>query len=268
MNPRVVAGYFARRLPRGRGHVGKWLNEHPGDHELSFRDTTGHLRVIDLRDELEARWFAGERNVGLPPEILVRVRPGDLVIDAGANIGVITGQLANKVGSDGRVHAFEPLPRNISRLERLGNDNGLTQVIVHPVALGAAAGSAELRLSGVGGGAYASFTATWINEGRLEVEVRTIDEELQGLAPSFIKIDVEGFEYQVLQGASETLAEHKPLLFLEVNHAILKDAGSSGAEFLQLVEEQFDYIVSPVHRHLVATAHAGMATILMQHRKQ
>lgn len=246
--------------------MGKWLNEHPGNHELSFRDTTGHLRVIDLRDELEARWFAGERGVGLPPEVLARVRPGDLVVDAGANIGVITGQLADKVGPAGRVHAFEPLPRNIARLERLREENGLSQVTVHPVALGAVAGTAELRLPGVGGGAYASFTASWIDEGRLEVDVRTVDGELDGAAPSLMKIDVEGFEYQVLQGACQTLAEHRPLLFLEVNHAILKDAGSSGAEFLQLVEEQFDYIVSPEHRHLVATAHIGLATILMRHR--
>jgi hypothetical protein len=54
--------------------MGKWLNEHPGRTELFFRDTTGHGRVIDLREELEARWFAGERAVGLPPEVLARVR--------------------------------------------------------------------------------------------------------------------------------------------------------------------------------------------------
>jgi FkbM family methyltransferase len=190
------------------------------------------------------------------------------VVDAGANIDIITGQLAAKVGSEGQVHAFEPLPRNIAKLERLREENGLSQVTVHPFALGAENGTAELRLPGVGGGAYASFTASWIDEGRLEVEVRTVDGVLDGAAPSLMKIDVEGFEHQVLQGASKTLAEHRPLLFLEINHVILEDSGSSGAEFLQLIDEEFDYIVSPEHRHLVAGAHTGLATLMMQHRER
>src|SRR5580658_10230344 len=80
IEPRLAVGYLARRLPRGRGHIGQWLNEHPGSKELPFRDITGHSRIADLREDLEARWFAGERAVGLPPEVRAKVASGDVVV--------------------------------------------------------------------------------------------------------------------------------------------------------------------------------------------
>jgi FkbM family methyltransferase len=265
MNPRAAIGHVARRLPRGRGHVGQWLHEHPGKGELTFRDINGHRRSANLRDNLEARWFAGERDIGMPPEAIAEVRVGATVIDAGANIGIVTGQLAEAVGEGGTVHAFEPLPVNVDRLVRLREDNGLTQIVVHDQALGAEVGTGDLRVMD-GAGAWASFTASWIDGGTLPVEVTTIDEAIPAAVPvSFVKIDVEGYELQVLAGGRRTLELHRPILYVEVNHLILVDAGSSGAEFLERVRDEYGYEVVPEHAHMLAEARSGLANLLMHH---
>ena len=98
MNYRIPLGRVSRRLPRGRGHIRTWLVRHPGETELEFRDITGHWRHVNLLELQEARWFAGEHSVGIPREVLARIGRGEVVVDAGANIGVITGQLASAVG--------------------------------------------------------------------------------------------------------------------------------------------------------------------------
>lgn len=145
------------------------------------------------------------------------VRPGDVVLDVGANIGAHTLPLARAVGKDGLVGAFEP--QRILYQALCGNIalNSLTNVHTWLAAVGAAPGSLlvppldyerEDNFGGVrlGGGA-----------GKGEpVDVITIDQ--LGLeACRLIKIDVEEMEAEVLRGGVRTLETLKPLLYVENN---------------------------------------------------
>jgi FkbM family methyltransferase len=172
----------------------------------------------------------------LPSDVLGRVGPGDWVIDIGANIGVVTGQLATRVGASGHVWAIEPVPGNSERLRDLRERNGLEMIRTFDVALGAADGTVTLRLPPQGGSAWASVTASWINAGKMTVPVRSLDSLIaEHGSPgklALIKIDVEGYESQVLAGATETLARFRPFLEVEFNDEILRDAGSSSEELL------------------------------------
>jgi FkbM family methyltransferase len=164
------------------------------------------------------------------------VHPGDWAIDIGANIGIVTGQLAARVGSAGHIWAIEPIPRNTACLTDLCERNGLKMIWTFGVALGSGDGTVELRLPPPGGSGWASVTASWIDADKITVPVRSLDSLMaEHGSPgrlALIKIDVEGYEPNVLAGAMETVARFQPLLYVEFNDVILRDAGSSSVELL------------------------------------
>jgi FkbM family methyltransferase len=138
----------------------------------------------------------------------------------------------------GVVWAVEPLPDNSAVLSRLATDNHLAQLRVLSLALGAADGAGDLRLpTSAGESGWASFTASWNTGGTLNVPIRSLDSlvaEMKGSSRrlDLLKLDVEGYESDVLAGAVHTLAEHKPLLYVEFNDLLLRDVGSSSAALL------------------------------------
>jgi FkbM family methyltransferase len=141
------------------------------------------------------------------------LRPGDTVLDVGANVGYYTLLAAVLVGEHGRVHAFEPEPRNAGFLRRHAAINRCRNVTVQQAAVSDRAGTARFDFgSGSGTGHLA-------DAGAIEVRTLRLDDYCaeHGLAPTAIKIDVEGAEMSVLQGARETLRRHLPALFLSTH---------------------------------------------------
>ena len=142
------------------------------------------------------------------------LRPGDVVVEAGANIGAHTLPLAQIVGRSGRVWAFEPQRIVFQTLCANIALNSLANVDCRQAAVGAAAGSlvvppldynAPNNFGGLGLGEYTAGE---------QVGVVTIDS-LELDRCSFIKADVEGMEADVLAGARETIEAHKPMLYVE-----------------------------------------------------
>jgi len=134
-----------------------------------------------------------------------------LVLDIGANIGVISQALEYH---GFKVEAFEPQPEVFALLKK--NMQGAA----HNVALGAAAGTATMpkvdytKPNNFGGIAIGMASAA----GTIDVELRTLDSyNFQNVG--LIKIDVEGFEEQVLRGGIETIKRCKPFLYLEDDRA-------------------------------------------------
>lgn len=150
-------------------------------------------------------------------ELLRSVRhhipPGAAVVDAGANIGNHTLFFGLVCGA-GRIDSFEPLRTIFPVLRRNVELNGLAQVRCHNAALGAAPGSAGLANYGVGNMAASSFE---FGAGSA-YPVVTLDQlGLDRL--DFIKIDVEGSQVAMLEGSRETIARHRPMIWIELRPA-------------------------------------------------
>lgn len=136
-----------------------------------------------------------------------------VVYDIGANTGYYGILAATKFAAN--VHSFEPIPDNISCIKESTRINGVNEnVVTHTLALGSNNSRADLSLAGSGSTLTKKFlggsTAPVLN-----VAVKTLDS-LKLPAPTFIKIDVEGYEWEVLQGAKETLKKYRPICFIEI----------------------------------------------------
>ncbi len=147
--------------------------------------------------------FASGRRARTQMRVLrTLIRPGDVVWDVGAHHGYVTLLAARRVGPAGRVHSFEPDTRNARILRRHLRWNRVHNAKVHPVALGAEDGTARF-----GGDSTSKTLALGQGTGRVTVRTgRSLFGAGEADPPSFIKIDVEGAEAQVLQGALDLVA--------------------------------------------------------------
>jgi FkbM family methyltransferase len=169
------------------------------------------------------------------------------------------------VGSLGNVWAIEPIPRNLRRLEELAQLNNLGQLRVIDGALSNVTGTAEIRLPVDLQSGFASFTKSYDTGGTLTAKTWRLDDLVAGQAGriSFLKIDVEGFEPQVLEGAAETLRSMRPAVLCEFNDVLLRDAGTSSPELLRKFAE-LGYRPSEESAALVATLEGGLADLLLK----
>tara|TARA_R110000868_G_scaffold150567_10_gene373959 strand:- start:6291 stop:7181 length:891 start_codon:yes stop_codon:yes gene_type:complete len=166
------------------------------------------------------------------------LRPGGLVIDAGANFGHYALTAAGGVGADGLVIAFEPHAETFAMLEAncglLADDN----VRAVQAGLGTTDGIMDLHTDSEnpGGHSYYEWNLRGPSGQFHPVAVRSLDSYLSEVAPgrpvSVIKIDVQGFETQVLMGATAVIARDRPAVFCEVTPGALRRAESSVDEVL------------------------------------
>ncbi len=135
--------------------------------------------------------------------VLHGLRPEDLFVDVGANIGVYS-VLASGV-ADAQTLAFEPIPATYALLQRNLRVNGL-ESRVEALALGLGAQPGVLHFTAGLDTVNHVAAASDGQETQVEVPVQTLDSVLDGRVPRMIKIDVEGWETEVLAGAQATLA--------------------------------------------------------------
>jgi FkbM family methyltransferase len=126
-------------------------------------------------------------------------QPGDLVVDVGANIGEVSIVLSQRVGASGQVLAFEPQPRIYRYLRGNLSLNGCGNVIATNAAVGAAPGTVRMSDS------KRDDMNRVVDDGAIEVPCTTLDAALPANAIALLKIDVEGTELRVLEGARQTL---------------------------------------------------------------
>jgi FkbM family methyltransferase len=167
------------------------------------------------------------------------IKPGYVCFDVGANIGVYSTVLARIAGDAGLVHCFEPVDHVRARLRANARLNGMESMNINPFALGSQPGVREMHQIKEGrfrGGA-STFVETEniaaIGESEFEtreVEIKTLDQYVIDTGVNrvdFLKIDVEGFELEVLTGAADTLSKHRPTIILEYDEG--RHGGQSGS---------------------------------------
>lgn len=146
-----------------------------------------------------------------------RLKPGMRVVDAGAHAGFFTTYAAEKVGPTGHVFAFEPEPDNFHLL--CENVKDFDNVTVYNKALWFEKDTLLLNLS------HSSAEHSLVNKqpGAPAVSVQAVRMDSVVERIDFVKIDVEGVELQVLQGATALFHEKSPLVTMEIGEKERKD---------------------------------------------
>jgi FkbM family methyltransferase len=139
------------------------------------------------------------------------LRPGDVMYDVGANVGFYSLLASALVGKTGCVCSFEPSPSNIEMLKRHLAINRITNCLLFEAAVGAVDDESGFDPSSD------PHTGHLAESGSIRVQVVTLDRlvsEKKAPAPSVIKVDVEGAEEDCLRGASRTIQNFRPTIFL------------------------------------------------------
>jgi FkbM family methyltransferase len=171
--------------------------------------------------------------------ITEHLHEGMTYVDIGANIGQHSMYASTLVGRHGSVYAFEPIPHVYEQLIASAKANHFEHIVyARNIALGEKESTETLYVSkkNIGGSSLVNQ-----EEGteQIHVTVKHGDNELS-LIPSIdmIKIDVEGYEYEVLSGIKHTLIKHKPLLLLEFSGYFYEQQhNDNGAKILSLLNE-------------------------------
>lgn len=163
--------------------------------------------------------------------------PGDVFVDAGANVGVHTVAAARAVGAGGSVIAFEPFPATAALLRRTVAINGFESVVkIHDVALGAEGGEAQLHL-GEMSGHHSLYDLDQQETGTCGVTVVRLDDVVPpGRPATVLKIDVEGAELEVVEGARRVLDDNpEAAVIAEFGPSHLQRVGVSGEDWLSAI---------------------------------
>ena len=174
-------------------------------------------------------WWHGRNREHDAMETVARLlRSGDIVIEVGAHIGYLTTYFAHLVGSKGQVLTFEPSDENAGYL--VDNVRDLAWVTIDRHGVADFIGTAKFFVESITGqnnslyADYAVFDENAKNAGlkaertEMSIEVTTIDRTVaeRGIAPNFVKIDIEGAELDALRGMTETLKKCQPVVFIEI----------------------------------------------------
>ncbi len=200
----------------------------PDGLQFVFDRYLGSLKVnVDTHYTVEKYMWTGNYEASLVELIQQHVKPGQVCFDIGANVGPVTLALARQVGPTGRVVAIEAAPPTFKRLQaNLGLNPELKPRVL---ALNKGAGRETGKLywheeaDNPGNG--------WLGPaGEVAVPIVTVDsiaaaEKLPRV--DFMKVDVEGMELAVFEGARQTLERFKPMLYFETLPRF-KDAGGPG----------------------------------------
>jgi FkbM family methyltransferase len=171
------------------------------------------------------------------------LRADDTFWDIGANIGWFSLLASKIVGSNGRVFSFEPSPDVFKLL--YANTQGLHSIRVIQCGVGNADTVAAFAAQGISSSASFVKEVTKINQHylpetpirKVDVNIRKVDTLVKelGRAPRVVKIDVEGFELEVLKGATGLLSTTRPTLIMEIHPPQLNLCGGSEALLFQLL---------------------------------
>jgi FkbM family methyltransferase len=164
------------------------------------------------------------------------VKPGSVIVDAGANVGYFSLLFAKWMRGQGAIHAFEPFPETAERFERNLKLNPEFQPMIrlHRSALSDFAGRTNMSVPD-----QKNQGCNHLGEGgENEVEVTTLDafcEKERLTKVDLIKVDVEGSEVALLRGAEETIRRFRPILMIEVNPATLQRFGYASRDLIQAI---------------------------------
>ena len=178
--------------------------------------------------------------------ISARLTKGDVAYDVGAHVGYLTILMANLVGNEGKVIAFEPRPVNYSYLTKHLRINNVGNVECIKKGVSDVAGVVTFDSNtGTGTGQISS-------KGNISIETICLDDEIDNSRlppPNFIKMDIEGGEVDALKGSHNLLTKYKPILHISTHG---EDIHAQCIEYIK----QHGYSIEIEDRHGFVALHA------------
>lgn len=182
------------------------------------------MKIINyIKLLLRANKYKNKNDIGGVSYILTQIEKGDTVLDIGCHKAGYLYHMLKKVGKSGEIHAFEPQVNLFNDLVDLKNSLKWTNVYISNIALSNISDKVVLHIP-IKGSKTDSPAASLLNvfdENQTtvdqEIETDTLDNycEKHHLEPTFLKIDVEGNELEVLKGGINTLKKNKPKILIE-----------------------------------------------------
>lgn len=205
---------------------------------------------LDIHDYVSHYLYFGFKDRS--HEVLMNlVRSGDTILDIGTNYGTTILQFGKLIGSSGRAYGFEPDPVNFSICSENLSRNNLSNVSVENIGLGRKMGEVALVVDTESNRGCNRIGVPSTDKEWHKVVIWNLDEWIEDRKVGkvdLIKIDVEGYEMEVLSGATRLLNEFAPTLFVELDDSNLGQQGSSAKELVQFLEK---------HRFAITHAESG-----------
>jgi FkbM family methyltransferase len=193
----------------------------------------GDERILDVLHEIR----------GENPEYAMMkqtLSTGDTFIDVGANFGTFSLLASRLVGSSGQVFAIEPQPRLAGMVGQSFTMSSADNCVVMPVACGSKRKTMQLLIPHDDSGRAGFFSgfSGQTRHRRLDVNVMPLDDLLPSIEHServFLKIDVEGSEFDVIEGARRMIAARRPAMMIELNPWSAQSAGRRPGDLIELL---------------------------------
>jgi len=217
--------FILKRKPfKGQFRLFIWLYRHGWLQNVSAiaSPITGNFNIkLDTKNFIDASiYYIGDYEGYLKTQFKRLIKPNNVILDIGANIGFHTLYFAELTGNNGKVIAFEPIPINFAALENNISLNNLPQIVSVNKALGNTNSQMNIHVDKQtqNPGAFSLFEHGVKN---------TIIECVKGddylldnntKKVDFIKLDVEGFELEVLKGLAETIKQSNPIIIFEYDY--------------------------------------------------
>jgi FkbM family methyltransferase len=197
-------------------------------------------------------YVQGEYEIDLQRQMAGYLRPGDVYVDCGADVGIHACAMAARVGPSGMVVAIEPMDALADRLEQNGQLNGCDNLVIVRKAASSTPGVRAFLPPGAdnaNNGQGSFHLAQGHAAPPIRVSTDTLDNILRDVgltAISVLKIDVEEDEVDVLRGAQATIRKFQPIICFEYNAATYAAAGVSLADAAGLLMQGQGYRLRPL----------------------
>jgi FkbM family methyltransferase len=221
-------------------------NEYKQGESVRFIKRNNINYKLDLYDYMQwSLYFYNNNDSSL--NLLKYINTNDVVFDIGGNIGQTSLNIAKKIGNYGKVYCFEPYPENFEALKtNISLNKNINNLIIENLGLGQFESSMKMYKNCIhnsGGNRIISNLQNEKFQELVDVEIKTIDnycKENNINNIDVIKIDVEGFELFVLNGAIHTLQNLSPKLYIELCENNLKEHGSTPQDIIDYLSK-FNY---------------------------
>lgn len=199
----------------------------------------GHIMYLNPKDDgISRELLLNQNREELSQVMLKEIRPDETVVDIGANIGYYALKEARIVAERGHLFAIEPVKENIYWLKKNLEANNYMTARVERLAMGDKDGEIEMNICEKSNLHSVLERPDHKTLSKEKVAMMTVDSfsEKYGITPTFLRMDVEGYEYEIMQGATKTLQNSKNLKMMIEFHPVLMGDEKS-AKFLKLLKK-------------------------------